>query len=64
MTPEPPKVVTRHRAGRSHAYVVSAGVYGTLEPAAVFRPRDGDEAGDEVGPPSGVRGGRGRRVGR
>lgn len=44
MIPEPlPKVITRHRDGRVHAYVVGAGVYGTLEPAAVFQPRDGDE---------------------
>jgi hypothetical protein len=44
MIPEPlPKVITRHCDGRIHAYVVGAGVYGTLEPAAVFQPRDGDE---------------------
>ncbi|NUW05213.1 hypothetical protein [Streptomyces sp. CAI 127] len=45
MIPEPPpKVITRLRDGRIHAYVVGAGVYGTLEPAAVFQPRDGEEA--------------------
>ncbi|MGC5396994.1 hypothetical protein ACPXCP_14755 [Streptomyces sp. DT20] len=44
MIPEPrPKVITRHRDGLIHAYVVGGGVYGTLEPAAVFRPRGGDE---------------------
>ncbi|MFJ4714324.1 hypothetical protein [Streptomyces sp. NPDC088785] len=44
MIPEPPsKVITRHRDGRIHAYAVRAGLYGTLEPAAVFKPRDGDE---------------------
>ena len=39
----PPKVVTRHRDGRIHAYVVGSGAHGTLEPAAVFRPLAGDE---------------------
>ncbi|MFI2209486.1 hypothetical protein [Streptomyces sp. NPDC020141] len=44
MTPAPiPKVITRHRDGRIHAYVAPAGVLGALEPVAVFRPRDGDE---------------------
>lgn len=33
----------RHRDGRIHAYAVGAGLYGTLEPAAVFQPRDGDK---------------------
>ncbi|MFD5323695.1 hypothetical protein [Streptomyces sp. NPDC127092] len=43
MTPEkPPKVVTRHREGRIHAYVLESGAFGALEPAAVFRPRAGD----------------------
>ncbi|MFE7335068.1 MULTISPECIES: hypothetical protein [Streptomyces] len=39
----PPKVITRHHDGRIHAYVVDSGAHGTLEPAAVFRPRAGDE---------------------
>ncbi|MFE4859812.1 hypothetical protein [Streptomyces sp. NPDC056670] len=44
MTPEPPpKVITRHHEGRIHAYVVGNAVHGTLEPAAVFPVRDGDE---------------------
>ncbi len=44
MIPEPPpKVLTRLRDGRIHAYVVGAGAYGRLEPAAVFQPRDGEE---------------------
>lgn len=44
MIPEPPpKVITRLRDGRIYAYVVGAGVYGTLQSAAVFQPRDGQE---------------------
>ncbi|MFF4389235.1 MULTISPECIES: hypothetical protein [unclassified Streptomyces] len=44
MTPEqPPKAITRHRDGEIHAYVVVPGAFGTLEPAAVFRPCAGDE---------------------
>ncbi|NED88797.1 hypothetical protein G3I76_53065 [Streptomyces sp. SID11233] len=44
MIPEsPPKVITRHRDGLIHAYVVGGGAYGTLEPTAVFQPRDSDE---------------------
>ncbi|GHA81263.1 hypothetical protein ACIQRS_24070 [Streptomyces termitum] len=39
----PSKVVTRHRDGAILAYVVDSGALGTLEPAAVFRPRRGDE---------------------
>ncbi|WP_404962137.1 hypothetical protein [Streptomyces sp. 147326] len=38
-----PKVITRHHDGRIHAYVVDSGAFGVLEPAAVFRPQDGDE---------------------
>ncbi|MDX3234431.1 hypothetical protein PV392_01750 [Streptomyces sp. ME03-5709C] len=38
-----PEVVTRHRDGLIHAYVLQSGVLGVLEPAAVFRPRPGDE---------------------
>ncbi|MEU3464493.1 hypothetical protein ABZ721_31650 [Streptomyces sp. NPDC006733] len=44
MNPElPPKVITRHRDGRIHAYVAGAGAFGTLQPAATFQPRSGDE---------------------
>ncbi|MEU5958267.1 hypothetical protein [Streptomyces sp. NPDC047525] len=44
MISEPlPKVITRNRDGRIHAYVVGAGVYGMLEPGAVFQPRADDE---------------------
>ncbi|WP_175410227.1 hypothetical protein [Streptomyces sp. TRM64462] len=39
----PPKVITRHRGGCIHAYVLDPGAFGTLEPAAVFQPRAGDE---------------------
>ncbi|MFG3350327.1 hypothetical protein ACGF1Z_35435 [Streptomyces sp. NPDC048018] len=39
----PSKVVTRHRDGEIHAYVLDSGAFGTLEPAAVFRPRRRDE---------------------
>ncbi|BBC36654.1 uncharacterized protein SGFS_079480 [Streptomyces graminofaciens] len=39
----PTKVITRHRDGLIHAYVMDAGAFGTLEPAAVFQPRAGDE---------------------
>ncbi|MEU4280851.1 hypothetical protein AB0F57_38970 [Streptomyces tanashiensis] len=39
----PLKVITRHRDGRIHAYVLDSGVFGVLEPAAVFQPRPGDE---------------------
>ncbi|MFF2787909.1 hypothetical protein ACFVT6_14230 [Streptomyces sp. NPDC058049] len=49
MTPgQPPKAITRHRDGRIHAYAVDAGAFGTLEPAAVFRPRAGDEVEESV----------------
>lgn len=45
MAPEPPpKVVTRRRDGRIHTYVAGTGTHGVLEPAAVFPPRDGEEA--------------------
>ncbi|MFI6645963.1 hypothetical protein [Streptomyces sp. NPDC050504] len=45
MVPEPPpKVITRLRDERIHAYAVGADVYGPLEPAAIFQPRDGEEA--------------------
>ncbi|MGW4302652.1 hypothetical protein [Streptomyces sp. NPDC004376] len=46
MTPAPPpRPVTRHRDGRIHAYRPTAdpGVFGTLDPVAVFRARAGDE---------------------
>ncbi|MEV0493918.1 hypothetical protein [Streptomyces atratus] len=44
MIPAPrPKVITRHRDGQIHAYVIESGAFGTLEPAAVFRPQAGDE---------------------
>ncbi|MET8751953.1 hypothetical protein ABZW32_17900 [Streptomyces sp. NPDC004667] len=39
----PLKAITRHRDGRIHAYVIDSEALGTLEPAAVFRPLDGDE---------------------
>jgi hypothetical protein len=45
---QPPKVITRHRDGRIHAYVVDSGVFGTLEPAAVFQPQAGDEVVESV----------------
>ncbi|MBW5485603.1 hypothetical protein [Streptomyces bambusae] len=49
MTPaQPPKVITRHRDGRIHAYVIESGASGTLEPAAVFQPQAGDEAVESV----------------
>lgn len=38
-----PRVITRHRDGWIRAYAVDSGVLGALEPAAVFRPRPGDE---------------------
>ncbi|MER6384999.1 hypothetical protein ABT274_34725 [Streptomyces sp. NPDC001127] len=38
-----PKVTTRHRGGWIYAYVMDSGVFGVLEPAAVFQPRPGDE---------------------
>ncbi|MFJ7586702.1 hypothetical protein ACIQZO_04740 [Streptomyces sp. NPDC097617] len=44
------KVLTRHRDGRIHAYVVDPGARGELEPAAVFRPRAGDEVEASVVP--------------
>ncbi|MFF7051680.1 hypothetical protein ACFY94_25310 [Streptomyces griseorubiginosus] len=44
MIPAPlPKVVTRHRDGQIHAYVVDSGAHGTLVPAVVFRPLADDE---------------------
>ncbi|MBA2949680.1 hypothetical protein [Streptomyces himalayensis] len=39
----PPKVITRHRDGQIRAYLKDRGAFGTLEPAAVFEPRVGDE---------------------
>ncbi|WP_328876227.1 hypothetical protein OHT76_42600 [Streptomyces sp. NBC_00287] len=49
MTPTPPpKVITRHRNGRIYAYVVDSGACGTLEPAAVFQPRAGEEVQTSV----------------
>ncbi|WP_328792295.1 hypothetical protein [Streptomyces sp. NBC_00273] len=49
MTPEqPPKAIARHRDGEIHAYAVVPGAFGTLEPAAVFRPRAGDEVAESV----------------
>lgn len=36
-------MITRHRDGWIHAYVMGSGVSGVLEPAAVFQPRPGDE---------------------
>ncbi|MGW6689657.1 hypothetical protein [Streptomyces sp. NPDC054961] len=39
----PPKVITRYRGGQIRAYVTDPGAFGTLEPAAVFQPRAGDE---------------------
>ncbi|MFF4895921.1 hypothetical protein [Streptomyces sp. NPDC001068] len=38
-----PKVITRHRGGHIHAYVVDSAAFGPLEPAAVYRPLAGDE---------------------
>ncbi|AWZ08859.1 MULTISPECIES: hypothetical protein [unclassified Streptomyces] len=44
-----PKIITRHRDGQIRAYVLDtdsgtgSGTSGALEPAAVFRPRPGDE---------------------
>ncbi|MFF5808478.1 hypothetical protein [Streptomyces sp. NPDC012746] len=44
MTPAPrPKVITRHRDGQISAYLTDPAAFGTLEPAAVFRARAGDE---------------------
>ncbi|MEH0517384.1 hypothetical protein QBC31_43315 [Streptomyces sp. B21-079] len=43
ITLRPLKVITRHRNGRIHAFVMDSGVFGALEPAAVFQPRPGDE---------------------
>ncbi|MFF7240504.1 hypothetical protein [Streptomyces collinus] len=52
MTPAlPPKVVTRHRDGLIHAYATASGVLGALEPAAVFRPRPGDEVVESAAGP-------------
>lgn len=39
----PPKVVTRHHDGQIRAYLTGPGALGTLEPAAVFQPRPGDD---------------------
>ncbi|OAH13720.1 hypothetical protein [Streptomyces jeddahensis] len=39
----PPKVITRHRDGQIRAYLKGPGAFGSLEPAAVFQPRVGDE---------------------
>ncbi|AQS71504.1 hypothetical protein [Streptomyces pactum] len=44
----PSKVITRHRDGAIYAYVVDSGALGTLEPAAVFRPRPGDEVAESA----------------
>ncbi|MFI5546160.1 hypothetical protein ACIA6E_20565 [Streptomyces sp. NPDC051815] len=43
-----PKVITRHRDGLVHVYVVDSGAVGPLEPAAVFRMRPGDELVESV----------------
>ncbi|MEU9851668.1 hypothetical protein [Streptomyces sp. NPDC047974] len=40
---QPPVVITRHHDDGIHAYTVEPDAIGTLEPAAVFRPLDGDE---------------------
>ncbi|MFD3682930.1 hypothetical protein [Streptomyces sp. NPDC058613] len=45
---ELPKVITRHRDGRIHAYVIDSGTFGLLEPAATFRPWAGDEVVSSV----------------
>lgn len=39
----PLKVITRHRNGRIHAYAMDSGVFGALEPDAVFQPRPADD---------------------
>ncbi|WP_433887475.1 hypothetical protein [Streptomyces sp. CA-111067] len=44
----PPKVITRHRDGQIHAYAMDSGVFGALEPAAVFQPRPGDEVAESA----------------
>ncbi|WP_405445129.1 hypothetical protein [Streptomyces erythrochromogenes] len=44
----PPKVITRHRDGQIRAYLTHPGVFGTLEPAAVFPTRAGDEVVESV----------------
>ncbi|MFD8953978.1 hypothetical protein ACFV0B_34575 [Streptomyces xanthophaeus] len=43
ISPRTPKVITRHRDGQIRAYLTAPGAFGTLEPAAVFQPRAGDE---------------------
>ncbi|MEU5281036.1 hypothetical protein AB0G87_32020 [Streptomyces asoensis] len=49
MTPvQPLKVITRFRDGRIRAYVMDSGVFGALDPAAVFQPRSGDEVVESV----------------
>ncbi|MCY0931664.1 hypothetical protein OTB20_36890 [Streptomyces sp. H27-H1] len=49
MIPAPPlKVITRHRDGQILAYVIDSNRFGRLEPAAVFRPRAGDEVVESV----------------
>ncbi|MEU6841618.1 hypothetical protein ABZ930_07045 [Streptomyces sp. NPDC046716] len=49
MIPAPtPKVITRHRDGRIHAYALDSGAFGTLKPSAVFPPRAGDEVVESV----------------
>lgn len=45
---QPPKVITRHRDGQIHAYVIESGAFGALEPAAVFQPQAGDEVVESV----------------
>ncbi|MGW5848856.1 hypothetical protein ACWFQ8_13055 [Streptomyces sp. NPDC055254] len=41
--PQHLKVITRHRDRWIYAYVIDSGVFGVLEPAAVFQPQAGDE---------------------
>ncbi|MFG2977153.1 hypothetical protein ACGFYY_29725 [Streptomyces sp. NPDC048331] len=45
---QPPKIITRHRDGRIHAYVVDPDTFGPLETAAVFPTRAGDEVEESV----------------
>ncbi|MGW2615054.1 hypothetical protein [Streptomyces sp. NPDC001500] len=48
MSVPPPKVITRHRGGAIHAYVLDSAAFGELRPAAVFRPLPGDEVVESV----------------
>ncbi|MFF8271650.1 hypothetical protein ACF059_30335 [Streptomyces sp. NPDC016562] len=48
MIPGPSKVITRHRDGLIHSYVIDAGTFGTLQPVAVYQPRGGDEVETSV----------------